>query len=136
MYNSDGYGIPILTDFSCACHISNLEILTLSFQERLSLSDHLPSDVVKGKVAPSFKSDIYSLGCLLSKMATKLHNDEVKHDVEFINKIVTVLVNSSSGKLPEILFEFFLYVHSSCSLIFISLNISAMKTVSPSSFSS
>jgi len=103
------YGVvPVLAEFSCACPATKAGYLTAYFQERFAVTKHLPPDVLNGKVLPSFKSDIFSFGKLVSNMANHLGDQTPPKERLCLERIVHSLFANTSGKLPDKLFSFFM----------------------------
>ena len=62
----------ILSDFTCACHIRDVNFLSKVFQTMFTKYRHLPHEVLQGDVKPSFGSDIYSIFCLTTILSERL----------------------------------------------------------------
>ena len=50
----------ILSDFTCACHIRDVNFLSKMFQMMFTKYSHLPHKVLQGNVKPSFGSDQFT----------------------------------------------------------------------------
>ena len=92
------FSIPMITDFSWACHEKGSVPLSLFFQSKFAETKHLPNRVLKGKLPPSFNSDIFSFGMLMSRLIKRIcqiHTSaEEKAEIEHL--IVKLLSNQKN----------------------------------------
>ena len=82
----DEFSIPVIVDFSWACHKNGVQVLPKYFREKSAQTNHLPSKVIEGKRPPSFSSDIYSFGILITSIMKRIwvhtpadHKTEIEH---------------------------------------------------------
>ena len=67
----DSKNDPVLTEFSFACRTSSTKCLTIFQQKLFEKSNHLPTAVKNGCIAPSCSSDYYSFGVVLGSLVRK-----------------------------------------------------------------
>ena len=71
MKSTTYFSVPVLTDFSFACRVSATKCFTIKQCDLLKGYHHLPKEVNSGKCPPSFQSDVYSYGVILSHICEK-----------------------------------------------------------------
>ena len=94
---------PVIIDFSCACHITSAKLLSQYFQEMFKSSAHLPRDVVEGKRVPSYNSDLYSIGVLISHFSGRLKYPE---DQIAVDMVALKLLKNKGQTVPNFLYDF------------------------------
>lgn len=105
MRPTHGYSVPVIIDFSCACHTVGVTCLTQYFQEKFSKTNHLPNEVLCGNRKPSFSSDIYSFGHLISTFASKMINRSGNSERCTVENIAFELLHSDHENFPDILYN-------------------------------
>lgn len=91
--------VPVIVDFSCAYHVDGAKLLSERFQRRFAKTNHLPAEVLLGKRKPSFSSDIYSFGHLMSHFFARRVSD--KKEKFIVENIALSLLNTDQDKFPQ-----------------------------------
>ena len=94
----NSYWVPVLADFSYACHADGAKLLTKQFQKIFAKTKHLPVPVLLGKQKPSFSSDIFSLGHMISHFASGFPNGSERL---FVEHVAFILLNNKEQQLPQ-----------------------------------